>query len=52
MYSYNFGRIKFHVFDKANEWKADCFTSFSIVFQPYQEDGRVIMKICMQWNPG
>ena len=28
------------------------FTSFqSTVFQSYQDDGRVIMKGCVQWNP-
>ena len=27
------------------------FTSFSTVFQSYQEDGRLIMKGCVQWNP-
>ena len=26
------------------------FTSFSIVFQLYQGDGRLIMKGCVQWN--
>ena len=24
---------------------------FSTVFQLYQDDGRVIMKGCVQWNP-
>ena len=27
------------------------FTSFSIVFQSYQDDGRMIMKGCVLWNP-
>ena len=27
------------------------FTSFSTVFQSYQDNGRVIMKNCVQWNP-
>ena len=27
------------------------FTSFSIVFQSYQDDERLIMKGCAQWNP-
>ena len=27
------------------------FTSFSTVFQSYQDNGRVIIKGCMQWNP-
>ena len=26
------------------------FTSFSTVFQSYQNDGRLIMKGCVQWN--
>ena len=26
------------------------FTSFSEVFQLYQDDGRLIMKDCVQWN--
>ena len=30
----------------------DCgFTSFSTVFQSYQDNGGMIMKGCMQWNP-
>ena len=28
------------------------FTSFSTVFQSYQDDGRVIMKGCVQCKPG
>ena len=27
------------------------FSSFSTVFQSYQDDGKVTMKDCMQWNP-
>ena len=27
------------------------FTSFSTVFQSYQDDGLMIMKGCVQWNP-
>ena len=27
------------------------FTPISTVFQSYQDDGRVIMKGCVQWNP-
>ena len=27
------------------------FTSFSTVFQSYQDKGRIIMKGCVQWNP-
>ena len=32
-------------------WMTYDFTSFSIVFQSYQDDGRMIMKRCVQWNP-
>ena len=35
-------------------WKSDRnddFTAFSAVFQSYQDDRRVIMKRCVQWNP-
>ena len=31
-------------------WLTCDFTSFSKVFQPYQDDGRAIIKGCMQWN--
>ena len=27
------------------------FTSFSTVFQSYQDNGRVKMEGCVQWNP-
>ena len=27
------------------------FTCFSTVFQSYQDEGRMIMKGCVQWNP-
>ena len=27
------------------------FTSFSTVFQSYQDDVRMIIKGCVQWNP-
>ena len=27
------------------------FTSFSTVFQSYQDDERLIIKDCVQWNP-
>ena len=27
------------------------FTFFSILFQSYQDDGQVIMKGCVQWDP-
>ena len=32
-------------------WMTCDFTSFSTVFQSYQDDGRMIMKGCVQWNP-
>ena len=32
-------------------WMTCDFTSFSTVFQSYQDDGRMIMKYCVQWNP-
>ena len=32
-------------------WITCNFTFFSTVFQSYQDDGRVIMKDCVQWNP-
>ena len=32
-------------------WMYDLrFMSFSKVFQSYQDDGRLIMKGCVQWN--
>ena len=33
-------------------WMDDLqFYVFSTVFQSYQDDGQVIMKGCVQWNP-
>ena len=32
-------------------WMNCNFTSFSTVFQSYQDDERLIMKGCVQWNP-
>ena len=32
-------------------WMICDFTSFSTVLQSYQDDGRMIMKGCVQWNP-
>ena len=32
-------------------WMTWNFTSFSTVFQTYQDDERVILKSCGQWNP-
>ena len=50
--------------DDANTFRFSCFvswmmdgriscdfTSLSTVFQSYQDDGRMIMKGCVQWNP-
>ena len=31
-------------------WITCYFTSFSTVFQSYQDDGWVIMEGCVQWN--
>ena len=36
---------------KTDGWMTCNFTSFSTVFQSYQDDGWVIMKGCVQWNP-
>ena len=33
-------------------WITCDFTSFSTVFQSYQDDVRLIMKSCVQWNSG
>ena len=32
-------------------WLTCDFASFSTVFQSYQDDERLIMKGCVQWNP-
>ena len=31
-------------------WMTCDFTSFSTVFQSYQDDGMLIMKSCVQWD--
>ena len=31
-------------------WMTCDFTSFSTVFRSYQDDERLIMKDCVQWN--
>ena len=36
---------------RMDAWVTCDFTSFSTVFQSYQDDGRMIMKGCVQWNP-
>ena len=33
-----------------DDWMTCDFTSFSAVFQSYKDDGRLIMKDCVQWN--
>ena len=33
-----------------DRWMPCDFTSFSTVFQSYQDDVRMIMKGCVQWN--
>ena len=42
MYSYNFGKIKLHVFFKANGWKADLFyillNSISVISGGWEGD--------------
>ena len=32
-------------------WMICYFTFFSTVFESYQDDGRIIMKGYVQWNP-
>ena len=32
-------------------WMTCDFMSFLTVFRSYQDDGRMIMKGCVQWNP-
>ena len=34
-----------------DEWMTCNFTSFLKVFQSYQDDGRMKIKSCMQWDP-
>ena len=37
---------------RVNGWMETCdFTSVLTVFQSYQDDDRLIMKGCVQWNP-
>ena len=42
---------KFRFRERMNGWMTCDFTSFSTAFQSYQDDGRVIMKGCVHWNP-
>ena len=37
--------------DLMDGWMICNFTSFSTVFQSNQDDGRMIMKDCVQWDP-
>ena len=40
------------VCDRRMDGRMSCdFTSFSTVFQSYQDEKRLIMKGCVQWNP-
>ena len=32
-------------------WMICDFTSFATVFKSYQDDGQMIVKSCVQWNP-
>ena len=36
--------------EQIDGWMACDFTSFSTVFQSYQDDGKLIMKVCVQWS--
>ena len=36
---------------RMDEWMTCNFTSFSQVFQSYQDDGGMIFKCYVQWNP-
>ena len=40
--------LELYVLDR---WMICDFTSFSTVFETYQDDGRMIMKGCVQRNP-
>ena len=44
------GKKKNKLDDWMDGWMTCDFTSFSTVFQSYQDDGRLIMKGCVQWN--
>ena len=50
LYEYKVNRL-YLCFKTDDGWMTCGFTSFSTVFQSYQDDGWVIMKGCVQWNP-
>ena len=39
-----------HFLSMMDGWITSDFTSFSTVFQSYQDDVRLIMKGCVHWN--
>ena len=41
----------YYAFSRLDGWMTWDFSSFSTVFQSYQDDGRMIMKGSVQWNP-
>ena len=43
--------LKLAIFGWMDGWMNCDFTSFSAVFPLYQDDVRMIMKGCAQWNP-
>ena len=46
-----FACLNFESTSSKDGWMICDFTSFSTVFQSYQDDGRMITKGCEQWNP-
>ena len=46
-----FHSLKRNKIPESDGWMKWDFTSFSTVFQSYQDDGGIIMKGCVQWNP-
>ena len=44
-------RVLIFVVISLDGWMTCEFTSFSTVFQSYQDGVRVIMNGCVQWNP-
>ena len=45
------GDVCMCVFGGGWGWMICNFTSFSTVFQSYQDDGQMVIKGCVQWNP-